>query len=170
MESEQEAVYLHHQWALHHLHIHRVWSLTFPSHMHVKQSSHVSSKKKVTFSRLFNLWFWLKGISKCRLADNQGRGHMGNPFIDGWTVLKWILEKEDVIVWILFYWFRLEPNIEFWVFMNTDWTCGFHRNMKSLDQVHNYQLKAELHKIPARVQCTVQCADWIDEPAPPTIP
>jgi hypothetical protein len=28
----------------------------------------------------------------------------------------------------------------------------------------------ELHKIPARVQCTVQCADWIDEPAPPTIP
>jgi hypothetical protein len=24
----------------------------------------------------------------------------------------------------------------------------------------------ELHKIPARVQC----ADWIDEPAPPTIP
>jgi hypothetical protein len=30
--------------------------------------------------------------------------------------------------------------------------------------------KSELHKIPARVQCTVQCADWIDEPAPPTIP
>jgi hypothetical protein len=30
--------------------------------------------------------------------------------------------------------------------------------------------RAELHKIPARVQCTVQCADWIDEPAPPTIP
>jgi hypothetical protein len=28
----------------------------------------------------------------------------------------------------------------------------------------------ELHKIPARVQCTVKCADWIDEPAPPTIP
>jgi hypothetical protein len=30
--------------------------------------------------------------------------------------------------------------------------------------------KSELHKIPARVQCTGQCADWIDEPAPPTIP
>jgi hypothetical protein len=30
--------------------------------------------------------------------------------------------------------------------------------------------RSELHKIPARVQCTVQCADWIDEPAPPTIP
>jgi hypothetical protein len=25
----------------------------------------------------------------------------------------------------------------------------------------------EPHKIPARVQCTVQCADEIDEPAPP---
>jgi hypothetical protein len=31
-------------------------------------------------------------------------------------------------------------------------------------------LRPELHKIPARMQCTVQCADWIDEPAPPTIP
>jgi hypothetical protein len=35
---------------------------------------------------------------------------------------------------------------------------------------YDCDLTAELHKIPARVQCTVQCAEWIDEPAPPTIP
>jgi hypothetical protein len=35
---------------------------------------------------------------------------------------------------------------------------------------HRYLSSTELHKIPARVQYTVQCADWIDEPAPPTIP
>jgi hypothetical protein len=40
----------------------------------------------------------------------------------------------------------------------------------SHSSLHKYSFKAELHKIPARVQCTVQCADWIDEPAPPTIP
>lgn len=72
MESEQGALYLRHQWALLCLHTHRVSSLTSPLLMHVKQSSRVSNKKKVSFSRLFivvalkcisisissNRWWW----------------------------------------------------------------------------------------------------------------
>jgi hypothetical protein len=40
-------------------------------------------------------------------------------------------------------------------------------NMTAPNKFMLVDSKAELHKIPARVQCTVQCADWIDEPAPP---
>jgi hypothetical protein len=63
----------------------------------------------------------------------------------------------------------------------TDWKnilLAKTKNGQILSWYHNKRKKllmrqtvsSELHKIPARVQCTVQCADWIDEPAPPTIP
>jgi hypothetical protein len=37
----------------------------------------------------------------------EGKGPVEDQDVGGWTILKWILERSDVMVWIGFMWLRI---------------------------------------------------------------
>jgi hypothetical protein len=43
----------------------------------------------------------------CLLESQKERDHWEDQDVGGWTVLKWILERDDTMVWIGFIWLRI---------------------------------------------------------------
>jgi hypothetical protein len=42
----------------------------------------------------------------------EGKDHWEDQDVDGWTLLKWILERSDGMVWIGMMWLRIEGPVK----------------------------------------------------------
>jgi len=48
-----------------------------------------------------------RGVYKVSVGRPKGRGHWGDPGVDGRIILRWIFRKWDVEIWTESSWFRI---------------------------------------------------------------